>query len=92
MPPRDDHAVTDVGARISVRRWQVERDDLGVFPKEASGKVDLSPDLPTHEALFAHVGILRSSSGDIPGRWRMQPAHAQCASLGSASLEPPLKS
>jgi hypothetical protein len=37
MPPRDDHAVTDVGTRISVRRGQVERDDLGVLPQDASG-------------------------------------------------------
>jgi hypothetical protein len=36
MPPGHDHAVTDVGARISVRRGYVESDDLGVIPQEAS--------------------------------------------------------
>ena len=54
MPPRDHHAVTDVGARISVGRRQVECNDLGVFPQEASREIDLSGELPTHEAALAH--------------------------------------
>jgi hypothetical protein len=36
VPPRDDHAMTEIGARISVRRGQVECNDLGVFPENAS--------------------------------------------------------
>lgn len=36
MPPRNDQAVTDVWTRVSVRRGQVESDDLRVFPEEAA--------------------------------------------------------
>jgi hypothetical protein len=36
----------------------VECNDLGVFPQEASREIDLSGDLPTHEAALAHRGML----------------------------------
>ncbi len=62
MPLRDNQAVAEIGAWVSLGRWEMERDRLIVLPKQPAREVDLSCDLLAHQTRAVHVPILRRTS------------------------------